>query len=570
MVRLVGDAMNHWYQTMDGVYLVKSNGAFYVAEIDASGELQSSGIMAHNIDSRPDAEVQMAKRQLWRDNIANRAKAMKASGYPEKNFCPHKGKVRVPIIMMEFPDKKFKYSKEDFEEYFNGTEVRPYDRQDNLMLKGHSSVRQYFLDASNGQLDFEFVLYGPYEARSNHDSYPIKKGSSQGLSPSMINEVMTQQAPNIDFTQFDSNGDKRVDLIYILYAGHGQNISADETDIWPYCTWGQGYRVNGLSADIIGLSNELVSNPWDITEDIRAGIGVLCHEMSHGMGMPDLYWTSPNPPYDKVHDLEDWNNCGPEDWDLMDGGENICRGLWPVQYSAWEKEAMGWLNFEELTDAADVTIYPLDDEEGRGKAYVLKNPANENEYYVIENFMSSRNSWNYYLWAHQFGLNYNEPGLIVTHVNGYSTTAQDMSPNNTYGKPRITLLPADGFIMGLYAIGTTCWYKGAKTEITANMFIDEGRGDPYPGGNNVTEITDYREYAKSDMGKNCPITDITVNTDRSISFKFKGGSPACITDIIENRTDDKIYSLNGICLGNDTQNLPHGIYIKNGKKLLVK
>ena len=103
----------------------------------------------------------------------------------------------------------------------------------------------------------------------------------------------------------------------------------------------KGYRIffhneEGKIVNVIGAANELAVDDYD-GEPVRAGIGVFCHEMSHGMGLPDLYWTLSYRPRDEYGDV-DFDNCGPEDWDLMDGGENLYNGMWPCQYTAWERE----------------------------------------------------------------------------------------------------------------------------------------------------------------------------------------------------------------------------------------
>ena len=50
---------------------------------------------------------------------------------------------------------------------------------------------------------------------------------------------------------------------------------------------------------MIGVTNELAADASIyVKEPIRAGIGVFCHEMSHGLGLPDLYWTLKTEPMD--------------------------------------------------------------------------------------------------------------------------------------------------------------------------------------------------------------------------------------------------------------------------------
>ncbi|TGX83314.1 M6 family metalloprotease domain-containing protein [Palleniella muris] len=527
MVRLLGDEHFSWHQTMDEVVIMQQDKAFYIAEICTDGSLKNTGVLAHNLDSRKGQELQLAKAQDKNLFFAKGAEASQArrkaiAGYPSSDFCPHSGKIRIPVIMVEYTDVKFTFNERSvWEDYFNGTErveFTPADR-----FKGHSSVAQYFSDASFGNFTPEFDLYGVYTVAHPHDYY----GYNSGRTSTIIKEALALADNDIDFTKYDSNNDGKVDMVYILYAGAGANLSGDDTDIWPQCFYRSSYSNDGKRISVIGLSNELaITAAANKGTALRAGIGVLCHEMSHGLGLPDLYRTLGSAPKDE-HGLVDWNNCGPEDWDLMDGGENLFNGFWPVQYAAWERDIMGWLTLEELDKPADITIYPLDNEDGKGKAYRITNPENRNEYYVIENF--GKDNWN------SFQGTQRNTGLLITHVNDIST--KGMSPNNTYRKPNLTLIPADGFLFGSYSIDETIWYEGRPQVATKDMFTDELKGDPYPGSKGITAVEAYKNYTGDDMVAKFPITDIRENTDGSISFRFMGGVSDGISDI--NTTTNK-------------------------------
>lgn len=566
MVQLKGDERYNWYQTMDGVLLRYHDRSFYVAQTDDDGQLISTGILAHNVEGRGNAELKAVtaqKKDAFFQTISRQETiASRASGFPLPGLCPHMGKVRIPVIMMEYPDHKFSLDKDElykaFDEFYNGIGRRPFADDVTSIIRGYGSIKQYFLDASNGLFEPEFVFYGPYTADHEMSFY----GNSRGLgaSDALKKEAISKADADVDFTQFDSDGNRAVDLMYVLYAGNGANIGNHPTSIWPHCSNSLPYKADGMSVPIVGMSNELTDNPFG-DDSVFAGIGVFCHEMSHALGLPDLYWATEDPRF--------YDNCGPEEWDIMDGSENLCCGVWPTQYMAWEKEAMGWITFEQLRDPKYVTVYPLNDALGRGKAYVVKNPAELNEYYVIENYMSSEDSWNYYHWNYNMQLTSDEPGLIITHIDGYPSNPHTMSPNvNHAGKPRITILPADELILGYYNIGTNHIYKGVTTYITFAIYRDDMATDPYPGKNNVTALKHYNNYKMYDMDSRYPIRDIRVNKDRSISFSFRGAIDDGISEITTDCTsDDKVYSLNGQCLGCNLNSLPKGIYIVNGKKV---
>lgn len=60
----------------------------------------------------------------------------------------------------------------------------------------------------------------------------------------------------------------------------------------------------------------------------------------------------------------------------------------------------------------------------------------------------------------------------------------------------------------------------------------------------------------------------TVNDPTTVKIKKQGSNG--IADIESDSSVSPVYNLQGICVGNDTDNLPAGVYISNGKKVIVK
>ncbi len=505
-IQLLGDEHFSWYQTTDGVLLVRKKSAYYVAKVN-NGALVSTGVLAHDASDRSKKEKNLINAQdknkffVQADNsVKTRRKAI--AKMDKKEFCPHMGEIHIPIILMNYPNKKFVLGDGDkaelykvFEEYFNGTEKTPYT--DATIFLGYGSISQYFTDASNGKFTPVFDLYGPYETKHEHDYYGSRRDD-------LVTEAVAKADRDIDFSKYDSNNDGNVDLVYVLYAGTGANLSGNLSDVWPGCTADQYIVTNDhKTVRVIGVSNELATDNY-MGQNLRAGIGVFCHEMSHALGLPDLYWTLKDV---KPHDANgnpDFDNCGPEDWDLMDGGENIYNGMWPCQYNAWEREYLGWEDAEELTDAQNITLAPRNK---GGKAYKITNPADPYECYTIEH--TGYDAWNYYL-NKLYG-----NGMLIMHVTS-SPDGLGMTPNNVYGHPNVTLVPADGRILSPLTVIT-------NKSVSHGDFNKSMKGDVYPGLQNVTSVAAFKNYEGEDMVNTFPITNIVKNADQTVSFRFMGG-----------------------------------------------
>ncbi len=196
-----------------------------------------------------------------------------------------------------------------------------------------------------------------------------------------------------------------------------------------------------------------------------------------------------------------------------------------------------------------------------GTAYKIVNPQNSNEYFMLEYIQ--KKGWN----TSQKG-----NGLLVYHVNLPSTTiATGTSLNNTPGYPDMAVVPADGACLSSYITANSSNY-------TASLY-----GDLFPGtGNvanlNVTELSDtnaqpnfcwYNSAKTEKLKTNKALKNIKYENG-VVSFDYVHDVASGILPIWDNQqaTDDKVYSINGVFLGFDLSTLPHGIYIKNGQKIV--
>ena len=418
---------------------------------------------------------------------------------------PHVGNPKALVIMVDFKDQKFIYTKDDINKLLNGTE---YDTSNGY--HGYGSAAQYFNDCSNGKFRPKFDIVGPYHLQKNSSVY----GQGDDDIASLIKDVCTVANNDVDFAQYDSDNDDHVDLVYIIYAGYSAQWGEPKNPnaIWPKSGTGNYGTYDGKQVQRYGVNNELAFYP-DVWKDMKvdqatfkpylSGIGVFLHEMSHTMGLPDFYptvnWT----------DITKYDNQSMEEWDLMDGGENTFNGFYPAPYTAWERELMGWTEkMDTLKNPANVTLTPLANG-GKGLRVMNDNDATGNEYYILESITNK--GW----YAKMPGT-----GMLVTHINyDASSFANFNGPNNTAGKPRITVIPANGTIYSSYHYkeGIASQYAMDQKEVRNNW-----KGNTYPGTQNVTSLTNWKPF-KGTMSKN--ITNIVQKSNGDVTFAFMGGVP---------------------------------------------
>ncbi len=582
-VRAYGDEDLSYFLASDGTLLYQEGTNFYIAGVKADGTLYSTGVLAHEPSMRTIKEISAIKAQnakAFYNSMEKQAKANKVRREPmtpDNSLLPSLGKHKIPVILVEFSDVEFSMEnpKATFDKYLNGKEL--FNKEtDPEMGQNYASVAKYFKDMSFGKFEPEFEVYGPVNLGKPLATYGAGYSSEENMGL-LLTDACTAVDDEVDFTQYDSNDDGNIDLIYIIYAGFSQSIAGNSTDcIHPksgYLSLAKSF--DGMDVKRYGVNNELNGTPADQANGpIINGIGLFCHEFSHCMGLPDLYPKSGSIAEACINQNMDY-------WSLMDAGEYTANGYRPTAYTAWERERLGWMEIGTLTGPSNVELKSLD--EG-GAAFRIYNDKDEtgHEYYIVENVQN--NGWNKNLFGN---------GLMVTHVDYLSSqfSLGGCKVNNTGGHPRMHVMAADGMFVPEYFLGSTIedsyitFLKEHNADLVAKYggqvfsiedYKAEAAGDLFPGTSNATSLTDDSQpmkawtYNGETMGK--PITDITNDTEKGIvSFKFMGGGEPVdgINEVTVNKTtDSRVYSISGTYMGNDINSLPKGIYIRNGKKVI--
>lgn len=430
-----------------------------------------------------------------------------------------KGKKKGLVILMDFPDLKFlaKNDRAAYERVFNQEGYNEYG--------SIGSVHDYFRDQSYGDFDLTFDVVGPYTADNNMAYYgtnmpfpndPYGWGTIQDLKACILPmEAVKKADPDVNFKDYDWDGDGEVDQVYIIYPGYAESSGAPSNTIWPHeaslSQWAQynsnfgptiptvaTQRLDGVKIDTYAMSQELTGK----SGSTRVGIGTACHEFAHCLGFPDFY------------DIN--QQCfGMEGFDLMDnGGYNgpsyNCEV--PAGFTAYERWMAGWLEPTVLSEGCAVKdMAALCD---KPEAYVIYNEGNHNEYLLLENRQPK--GW------HKYVRNWSIPGgMLVTHVDFDKKAWRENQVNTDPTHQHMTLVPA-GKTYGTQGMGYIYTYES------------DYRSMLYPGSKNVTELTDKSHYnvgmklfnRNTDGTYNfgAPIHDIEADAARgTVSFTFKDG-----------------------------------------------
>ncbi|MDE5942399.1 MAG: M6 family metalloprotease domain-containing protein [Muribaculaceae bacterium] len=493
-LRLVGDENFHIYTTADGhTVSMADDGNFHYILPDGQ-----SAIVAHDETHRTEAEEAFLSANSQKLTVRShslpgrrrqQSKRVDSRADNTIEHIPTTGTRRIPVLLLEYSDYRFRDgedAKNTFTEFFDS---------------GNESARQYFIDQSNGKYTPQFDIFGPFTLSKKRSAYGGNdyQGYDKGVG-AMVAEGCLGLDSEINFSNYDTDGDGECDVVIVIYAGDGE-ASSDDRDaansIWP-CQWelaesdyGRSLTLDGVKIDRFGVFNEL--SGFDLSQ--IDGIGTFCHEFSHCLGLPDFYCTDSYSDY-----------FGMAHWSLMDYGCYNDDGYTPIGYSAYEKNYMGWIDYVTPQENTLYTL-PVFNSKNADSDVAIKvsSPTNANEYYIIEN--RARQGWDRFMPAE---------GLLITHVT-YDASKWYYNEVNNYSTQGMTIIPADN----------TLNYN-SESSLAGDLW-------PYNGNDALTDTS--TPAARLNLGNQPymgkPITEMTRNADGTISLWYiRGALPRIETPAI--------------------------------------
>ena len=274
-----------------------------------------------------------------------------------------------------------------------------------------------------------------------------------------------------------------MDLAFFIYAGLPESDpGVTEDAIWPK-EMIRPMTINGVTVSVTACCSELSKGS---SGNQPSGIGTMCHEVSHALGLPDEYDTN-------------YTALGMSYWSLMDSGNYCDNGKTPCGLTAYERDLLGWRPLTVLERSTTVRLRPL---EAGGVGYKVVNEANPDEYYVLEN--RQHVGWDN-------GLMKLGHGMLVVHVDYDETAWKNNMLNTNATHQRMRFIPANNRYVGPY-----------NAESSADLLNALG-GQPYPGTEGNTALTNETTPASlvfTGTWMNKPITRIRELENGDIVLKY--------------------------------------------------
>ena len=510
-VQLCGDEHAHYWQAANGQRFVEQEQTYREVSLEA---LQT-------------------KANTRRAKMSNTSRLRSPRKVSMGDSTHYEGQKKGLVILAQFSDVQFKPAN-NLEKYKKIMNEVGYNEGN---FKG--SVADYFKAQSAGQFELNFDVVGPYTMPNTQKYYGQNNSQGDDQHPEeMVVKACQAADAEVNFADYDWDGDGEVDQVFVLYAGKGEADGGGSNTIWPHMYYlsasNMQITLDGVKIDTYACSNEI--DPYGSIE----GIGCFCHEFSHCMGFPDFYDTS----------YSGW--FGMSDFDLMCGGSYNGGTFCPAGYTAHEKMMCGWQKPIVLS-TNDTTVTNIKPMSENGDAYIIYNNAHPDEYFMIEN--RQKTGWD---------ASYPAKGLMVTHVDFDKTIWEYNIPNTQVDRTspyyqyyhvlndhqRMTIMHADNDDDSKY------WnsYYGGYTKQTLST-------DLYPYGSkdslSATSTPALTLYNANENGKKVAewaILNITQNSNGTMSFNYRapgsnGGGEQGDTTHIKPETDYLFYESFDQCVG---------------------
>lgn len=310
--------------------------------------------------------------------------------------------MKTVVIPVQFQNLKF-FEKNIESKVYNLFNQLNYNYND-----ATGSVSDYFNDNLGYYGKFDFSITPVVTVSNNMEYYGANnnRGVDENIQELVAEACQMASRTGFDFASCDGNGDGVIDNVIIFFAGYNESEGGGDNAIWP-----QSWNLR----DEITLNGKVVSGFSCCSELSGAdgsnftGIGTICHEYCHFLGLPDLY---------DVNGPVEGQSAGlAGSVSIMDNGNFNNDGKTPPYLTSLERYLALDSKFCSVFADEWWEIPPVYQSDSV-YAILTENP---NEFFIVENRDGSK-------WDRYIGGN----GLLVYHIDMSENAAGRMSASNRW------------------------------------------------------------------------------------------------------------------------------------------
>lgn len=424
-----GDEFLSWHEDFSGYTILKNAEGYWVyAFKNDLGHLYPS----EHVVGKVDPDTLQIDKSLQSITLKTRSSELRQRSIAPTRSTPVSGTVKNLVILVDFQEKVHSSwaTKEVYERIFNEENAHEITMNKAPYLYLTGSVKDYFKEISYGALNVESIVEDWVQVSQGYAYYGADNANGYDIRPREMVAEALQLLENrgFDFSTVDNDKDGHIDGLTIIHAGGGQEYAGNDTNYLHSHQWAlpsvveyDGVKIQRYHTEPERMGFDSINASKSLTR-----IGVVCHEMSHFFGLPDLY-------------DRDYSSKGIGGFCLMASGSwnpssssqlQLNYGTKPAHMSAWCKTQLAWINPDVISADGN---YSLAQVEENNKAYKVNVPNNSSEYFLIENRQPI---------GFDEGLPGTEQGMLIWHID--ETKSGHQYWNNDESHPLVDLEEASG------------------------------------------------------------------------------------------------------------------------------
>ena len=358
-----GDEFHNWLHDENGYTIIQDPTTGYYVYAKLSGEklIPTNFIAGVTDPSSTDLQSGANAKPVGYESRIEEFNEMLADS---RNRVSTIGDLNNLVVFIRFADQdEFTEPINLYDGMFNTEDVNSMYQYFDEVSDEQLNVSSSFYPEPNGNLVVSYQSPNPRSYYEVYNSVTNPNGYQQGqqaarehaLLRDAILFIESQIPPSLDL---DNDDDGLVDNVCFIVKGG--------TGAWADLLWPHMWVLYTYNVYIHGV--QVWTYNFQLSQSLSgSGVGVLCHEMFHSLGAPDLYhYTS--------------NGISPAgSWDLMCSNTNP-----PQHMTAWMKHKYGlWFDdVPEINTSGTYTLEPIVD--SPYSCYKIPSPNSNTEFFMVE------------------------------------------------------------------------------------------------------------------------------------------------------------------------------------------
>lgn len=362
-----GDEFFNWIHDKDGHTIIQAPDGYYYYATQKDDKIIPSVHVVGKVNPETAGIKKWirisAKEYEKRKKRFEIPSSEKSAGGPM--HAPHTGTLNNIVIYIRFADDaEIVKTRQSYDQIMNSTSTY--------------SLKSYYNEISYNNLNISSTHYPtcatpettnasyqdthnrnyfkPYNATTNPDGYKTDDESTQREHQLLYDAVtwINTNSPIDAGLNIDADADGRVDNVCFMIKGNSGE--------WAELLWAHRWVLFSKTINING--KQVYDYTFQPENQVQAS--VLCHEMFHALGAPDLYHYNEN----------NFTPVGP--WDIMESGTGHMGA-----YMKWKYGNAKWVtSIPEITVSGTYTLNPL--KSSTNNCYKIASPYSDKEFFVLE------------------------------------------------------------------------------------------------------------------------------------------------------------------------------------------